>query len=130
MGEAVGDISTTVVPVTLTMASPLLSFNSMKYFPLVMDSSNSIFTMSVVIPSDTVIVYTNIRSASSLRVELLLLSVTDTVTSVTDRMEGPTVVMMLNSTAEAKSLVEVSDSDTPARICVRTNSNAVRYGVT
>ena len=84
-GEAVGDMSWTVNPVTLTMPRPLLSFNNIKYFPFMTDSSNLTPALSAVMPSDTVIVYISIMSASSLRVELLLLlfRVVDTVTSVT-----------------------------------------------
>lgn len=117
-----GDMSWTVNPVTLTMPRPLLSFNNIKYFPLVTDSSNLILALSVVMPSDTVMVYISIMSASSLRVELLLLlllvlTMVDTVTSVTVCTEDPSAVMMLNSTADAKSLVEVSANVTPEIVC-------------
>lgn len=120
-GEAVGDMSSTVVPVTLTMPRPLLSFNNIRYFPLATDSCNLDLALSGVMPSDTVMVYISIISASSLRVELLLLLLllllVDTVTSVTACTEDPSAAMMLNSTADAKSLVEVSASDAPEIIC-------------
>ena len=118
-----GDMSSTVVPVTLTMLRPLLSFNNIRYFPLATDSCNLDLALSEVMPSVTVMVYISIISASSLRVELLLvLLLVDTVTSVTVSTEDPSAVMMLNSTADAKSLVEVSASDAPEIICNKPNS--------
>ena len=133
VGADVGDMSTAVVPVTLSKVRPLLSLSSIKKLPLATALSNAVLALLVVMPSDTVIVYISVTPASSLRVGLVAVlmllvapvdvlvaseTMEETVRSVTVSTEGPSAVMMLNSTAEAKSVVERAASGTPVRVCI------------
>lgn len=133
VGADVGDMSTATVPVTLSKVKPLLSFSSIKKLPLATALSNAALALLVVMPSDTVIVYISVTPASSLRVGLVVVlmllvvlvdvlvaseTMEETVRSVTVSTEGPSAVMMLNSTAEAKSVVERAASGTPVRVCI------------